>query len=482
MSISRSESVFKNASVSLIMQLMKNILGFISRTVFVYVLGAEYLGINSLFLEILTMLSFAELGIGNAMIFSLYKPIAEKDSTKIKSIMKLYASSYKVIGLVISVLGVCVIPFIKYIVGDVSYVKENLVLIYCLFLINSVISYFFVYKKSLIIADQKGYIVDIYQQIFFALQVLVQSIFLIVTRQFIIYLIITVIITFLNNYWVAKKADKMYPYLKDKDVQPLNKGEKKSIFTNIKALVVYKIGGIILDSTDSIFISSFINVITVGLYANYKLLINVFRTIGNQGMNSIIASVGNLNVTASDEHKESVFNEIFYLNVWFYGFTSVGLCILLTDLVEVWLGANYILSFNAVLAAIIYFYVQNMHYPCYAYRTTTGLFVFGQYAPLLCAIINIILNFILGKNFGLAGIFWASTISRVLTTEIIDPILIYKRIFHTSVLKYVIMYFRYAGIVLIGGFICYKISSIISFVGLGGLLLKTIFLLKPVLF
>lgn len=188
MATSRSEYVMKNASVALVMQIIKNLLSFVGRTVFVYVLGAEYLGVNSLFTEILTVLSFAELGIGNAMVFSLYKPLAEKDTEKIKSLMKLYARSYQVIGIIIGVSGICVMPLLKYIVGDVSYVKENLTVLYLLFLLNSVLSYFFVYKKSLIIADQKNYIVEIYQQVFHAIQILVQLVFLIVTKQFIPYL------------------------------------------------------------------------------------------------------------------------------------------------------------------------------------------------------------------------------------------------------------------------------------------------------
>lgn len=208
MKVSRSEYVVKNVSVTLVMQIVKNLLGFVSRTIFVYTLGAEFLGVNSLFTDILTVLSFAELGIGNAMVFSLYKPISQGNTNKITSLMKLYAKAYQIIGIVIAVLGVCLVPFIGYIVGDVSYVKENIVVLYLLFLLNSVISYFFVYKKSLIIADQKNYIVDIYQQIFYAIQVVSQAIFLITTKQFITYLVLMVATTFLNNYFVAKKADK----------------------------------------------------------------------------------------------------------------------------------------------------------------------------------------------------------------------------------------------------------------------------------
>lgn len=471
---SRSEYVAKNATISVLMQFVKNILGFISRTIFIKTLGAEYLGVNGLFTEILTILSFAELGIGNAMVFSLYKPLAENNQEKIKSLMKIYAKSYKIIGFSIAALGMAVIPFLNKIVGDVSYVKENIILLYVLFLLNSVISYFFVYKKSLIIADQKNYIVDIYQQIFYAIQVVVQSIFLIITKQFIVYLLIIILITFLNNFYVARKADKMYPYLKDKNVNPLGKKEISVIINNVKALVVYKIGGIILESTDSIFISSLIDVITVGLYSNYKLIINIFKNIGNQAMNSVIASVGNLNASETAKRKESVFYEMLYITTWFYGFATAGLCCFITPFINIWLGEKYTIGFNAVLAACIYFYISNMHYPCYTYRTTAGLFIFGKYVPMIAAVCNIILDIIMGKKWGLAGILWATTIARIITYELIDPILIYKRIFQKPVIKYFIIYGYFTTLVLVDSIISYKLTSIVAITGFIGIIIKVI--------
>lgn len=474
MKSSRSQYVLKNVSVTLLMQVAKNLLAFISRTIFVYILGAEYLGVNSLFTDILTVLSFAELGIGNAMIFSLYKPLADKDNEKIKSLMKLYAKAYRIIGVVIAVLGVCLVPFIKYIVGDVSYVKENIIILYLLFLFNSVISYFFVCKKSLIIADQQNYIVDIYQQIFYTFQVIAQSIFLIITKQFIQYLLIAAATTFLNNVYVARKADRMYPYLKDKKVKSLGNEEVKRIIANVKALVVYKVGGIILESTDSMFISTLINVMTVGLYANYKMIINVFKTIGNQVMNSIVASVGNLNADGDERTKEKVFYEMLYICIWFFGFATVGLCCFLTPLLKVWLGSDYVIGFDSVVAACVYFFVSSMHYPCYIYRTTAGLFVFGKYIPIIAASCNIVLDIILGKMFGLAGILWASTISRVITYEIVDPLIIYKKVFHKSVARYYGTYVIMILLVLADGLISHKIASIIALSGFVGVTARVI--------
>jgi len=448
--------------------------GFISRTIFIKALGAEYLGVNGLFTDILSILSFAELGIGNAMVFSLYKPLAEKDTSKIKSLMKLYELCYRVIGIIIAVLGIAVIPFLGNIIGDVSYVKENIIILYLLYLLNSVLSYFFVYKKSLIIADQKNYIVEIYQQVFYVLQVIVQSIFLIVTKQFILYLISVVVFTVLNNYFVARRADEMYPYLKSKEVRKLDKEELKSIVNNVKALIIYKIGHVLIDSTDSIFISMYINVVTIGLYSNYKMILSIFKTFGSTVNNSILSSVGNLNAVASSDRKYSVFREMLYLDVWFYGFTSAGLCLFLTEFINIWLGAGYDLSFDSVIAICVLYYISNVHYPCYTYRTTAGLFVFGKYVPLIAAIINIVLDIVLGKTFGMTGILLASIIARVVTYEIIDPYIIYKRVFSKNPIGYYSLYLFYAVLVIINVVLCKFCINLIPVDGLIGFVIKAV--------
>ena len=250
----------------------------------------------------------------------------------------------------------------------------------------------------------------------------------------------------------------------------------KSIVENVKALVVYKVGGIILESTSSMFISSLINVVTVGLYANYKLIINIFKTIGSNVMNSIIASVGNLNAVASSEKKLSVFKEMFYINAWFFGFTAVGLCVFLTDFIGVWLGDGFAIGFDAVFAACVYYYVSNMHYPCLTYRTTAGLFVFGKYVPILASAISLIMSYVLGRAMGLAGILWASVLARTFSYEIIDPVIIYKRVFNKSSLRYFTMYALYLGLILVDGYISFLIINLIPLDGLTGFIFKAIIL------
>lgn len=474
MAKSRSEYVIKNATTTVGMHLARNIIAFIGRKVFIVALGAEYLGVNSLYTQILTVLSFAELGIGNAMVFSLYKPLAEKNQEKIKSLMQLYALAYRIIGIIIAVAGICVIPFLGMVVKDAPDIKENLALLYVLFLANTVVSYFFTYKKSLIIADQKNYVVSLYTELFYSLQIIFQSVFLVITKNIIVYLLIMICCTAVTNVYLAHKANKMYPCLKEKNIEPLPKDEKKSIFSNVKALIVYKVGGILLDSTDSIFISILVNIVTVGFYANYKMFVDVFRTIGAQVMNSITASIGNLNTENDNTKKEHVFKDMFYISAWFYGFTAVGLGFFLTAAVEIFFGAEYTISIVAVWAAAIYYYIQNMHYPCFSFRTTGGLFVYGKFVPMICAVINIILDIVMGYYFGLAGIIFASVIARFVTFELIDPIIIYKRIFYRSPITYFARYGLYVLIAAACAGLSYAAIYFIPLSGLFGVIVKAI--------
>ena len=311
---SRTKNTIRNVKTGAIVQMINKIMAFVVRTVFIKMLNTEYLGVNGLFTNVLTILSFAELGIGTAIIFNMYKPVAENDKEKIKSLMKLYKKSYNMIGIIVFILGLCVIPFMNIIIKDVPNIKENLIVIYLLFLFNTASSYFFTYKKSIIYAHQKQCIIDNIDSIFYLTKSILEIIFLMLTKNFIVYLIIQILGTFIENIIIAIKADKMYPYLKEKDVKQLSKSESKNIFENVKSLVIYKFGGVIMNGTDNILISSLVNVSTVGLSSNYTLIINSIKAIIVSALNGVTASVGNLNAVGKPKQKEKVFYQITFVN------------------------------------------------------------------------------------------------------------------------------------------------------------------------
>ena len=440
----RTKNVAKNIVFALLGQIIKILLSFISRTIFIRILGIEYLGLNGLFTNVLMLLSFAELGIGNAIIFSMYKPLATDDKEKIKSLMNLYAKAYRLIGAFVFIAGLLVIPFMGYIIKDTPPIKESINCIYLLFLVNTTLSYFFVYKKSIIIADQKNYIVSLYIQIFYVAQVVIQIVFLFLTREYVLFLIIQIISTILNNIVTAIKANKMYPYLKIGTIETLDKTERKTIFANVRALFLYKLGSVMLNGTDNIIISALIGITAVGLSSNYLLVVTAISTILGQIMNAFTASIGNLNAIGSRTNKEKVFKKLFLLSTWLCGFFAIGLFLFLNSFIKIWLGNDFLLSEGVVFAIVLHFYINSVHFTAYTYRVTMGLFVEGKLAPLSAAILNIILSLLLGKTFGLIGIFLATSIARFFTTGLVDPILVYSKGFSKNPIWYFIKYFLYA--------------------------------------
>lgn len=474
MKISRTKNSIKNSMIALICQSLLILLKFSVQTVFVKMLTKEYLGVNGLFANILTILSFTELGIGNAIIFSMYKPIANNDNEKVKSLMQLYKKAYTIIGMIILVLGLMIIPFMDFFIKERPNINESLTFIYILFLINSVISYFFTYKKSIISAYQKEYIITINNLVFNIIRAIVQIGILLLTHNYILYLIVQIIATFAENLMISIKANKMYPYLKDKNIEKISDGETKGIFSNVKHLFIYKIGSVILSGTDNIIISKIIGLVEVGLYYNYNLIINSVNTVINNAISSITSSIGNLNATGDIEKSEEIFFQIFLISVWIYGFLSIALLILINPFIEIWLGTDYLLNYITVLAIVLSFYVDGIRFAGYTYRTTLGLFEKSRYVPIIAAIINIILSIVLGKIMGISGIFFATAISRLITTTWNDPYLIYKYKFKKSPRKFFKKYIIYFIIVILNYIICNLLLNLVNINGLVGLITKGI--------
>ena len=469
---SRTKNTMKNVQTGAIVQIINKLMAFVVRTVFIKTLNTEYLGVNGLFTNILTILSFAELGIGTAIIFNMYKPVAEDDKEKIKSLMALYKKSYNTIGTIVFVLGLAVIPFMNIIVKDAPNIKENLNYIYILFLANTSISYFFTYKRSIIYAHQKQSVVNNIDSIFYIVKSIAEIIFLVLTRNFIVYLVIQIISTLIENIVVSIKADKMYPYLKDKQVKKLDKQESKGIFDNVKSLVVYKFGGVIMNGTDNILISSMVSVGIVGLCSNYTMVINSVKLIIFTALNGVTASVGNLNAVGEPKQKEKVFYQITFVNYIVYSFCAIAFIVLLDPFIKIWLGSKYILGLAVSIALSVSFWVDGLRNPGYTYRTTLGLFQKAKSTPYIGAITNIALSIIFCKWWGVVGIFIATSIAQLVSYSWIDPYLIHKYEFKTPVSKYFKKFAVYIIVFTISTIVTWVISELVTFDGIVGLILK----------
>lgn len=471
---SRIENVGRNASVAIVTQILNLVVSFINRSFFIYILGVEYLGVNGLFSNVLLLLSFAELGIGNAITYSMYKPLAENNTELIKSLMQLYKKTYQKISIIVLFIGVLLIPFLLEIIGEVPSIKENIYVIYCLFLINTSCSYLFVYKKSIVIADQKSYLVSFYNQLIQLAKVLLQVVILIKTKNYLLVLMIQIAATLFSNFALATKANKLYPFLKDKQIAILDNRIRRDIFKNIKALFLYKLGSVILNGTDNIIISIILGVSVVGYSSNYIMIVAAIISVTGQIMNSFTASVGNLNAIGKGEDKERIFNFIFFISSWIYGFCSICLLLLTNNFIAVWLGSEFVLSEWVLLTIVIHFYINSVHFAAYTYRVTMGLFVQGKYTPIIASILNIVLSILLGNWIGLGGIFLATSISRFFTTGIVDPVLIYIKGFNKNPVTYYVNYFKHVIIYILFYVILRNICIFVSFEGITDIIIEGI--------
>lgn len=470
MNNSRTANSIRNILTGFMGQGIQLILGFVNRLVFIRCLNAEYLGVNGLFTNILSMLSLAELGIGTAIVYELYRPLAEKDEKKIASLMRFYQKAYCGIGLLIAVAGMCVIPFLNIMIAEPPKINENLVLIYCIFLFNTASSYFFSYKSSILTADQKNYLVVGINYIIVFVQSILQIIILLVTRNFILYLICQSVGTLTYNVIISRVADKRYPSIRGKNIQPLDEDSRKGLFKNIKALIIIKIGGVLVNSTDNIIISSIKGLAATGLNSNYTLLLNTLNSILQQIFNGITASVGNVNAVETNEKKKKMFKIINFLNFWLFAWCTIAFIILANSIVSICFGTRYILGQNIVIISAINFYVVGMQNAVWTYKTTMGLFDYGKYLVVGTGVINIILSIILGQKWGLFGILLATFISRIVTNVWYDPYAVLKYGFKDNPMEYFGTYIKY----LIVGVMTFTITRICASIITGNMLVMFI--------
>lgn len=434
---SRSKYIAKNITFGYIANIVALFLNFVSRTVFIYTLGDSYLGISGLFGNVLGILSFAELGIGTAMNYELYKPVANKDYEKIKSLMNFYKNAYRMIALIVATVGLAICPFLKYIVHDSNGVLSGneIYVYYLIYLFNTVISYFVTYKFSLVNAEQKSYIFTTINAITNFLTVVFQIIVLLVFKNFLLYLLTASVIGALQKIGVSLYLRKMYPYLLEKPVRKLDKEELSPIKKNVKALLIHKIGEISVYRTDNIIISMFEGIKTVGLVSNYILIISSVKGFVDIIFNSAIPSFGNLMANSEDERKYELFRCYKFLGFWVYGFCSIAFLILASPFVTLWVGSNRTLDQLTIFLLIADFYLVGQRICMNNVKVAGGVFWQDRYVAFLQAIVNLVVSVVMINKIGLPGVY-VGTIVQGLISTIIKPIIVYKDLFKVSPFLY----------------------------------------------
>ena len=420
---SRTYNSARNLTMSIVQKIVSIALTFFGRQIFLQVLSVEYLGINGLFADILSMLSLADLGLATAMSFSFYKPLADKDEDKLAALTGFYRKVYNIIAIFIAVAGLALAPFVRHIVNlenDIPYLEAY----YLIAVANTVISYLFVYRATIITADQNGSIVAKYSVWTQILKMIVQIGVLLTTGSFMLYCLVTVLGTLGNNLLITRKASKMYSFVRKKVL--LDAADKREIFYNIKSMFIYKLATVIFNATDSIFISVLVGTAIVGKYDNYRLTVMNLSMIAFLVFTSLAPSIGNLIAKERPERRLRVFWIMQTATFWIGGFFGFCLFFLMDDFVVLWLGAGFAFDMFTKVAILLNFYMSLTLFPIITFREATGIYQKTKYVMVSAAMLKIALSLFLGTHWGLAGIVLSNPIAKLLTYAWYEPRLLFR--------------------------------------------------------
>lgn len=425
---SRLKYSITNSIVGSVGQIVTILSGFILQTIFIHTLGSTYLGVKGLFSNILSVLSFTELGIGTAITFSLYKPLAHNDQREIALIMHFFKRAYELIGITVGILGILVIPFIHTLThARIPYLYTY----YLLYLANTVVSYFYTYKRTLLNADQLNYINLINQVGFKVIQMALQIVVLLVFKSFLWFLIIQLVITIISNIIISIDVDRRYRYLSDPNLYQgrLDKETIHEIFYNTVGSIGEKIGTIVVNSTDNILVSYFLNLSWVGIYSNYLMITGGVTNIISQAISAISASIGNLAVEKHDDknYQLNIFNRSFFIVFAITYFCSVCLLTLVNPFISIWVGERYQMDNFTVTLLAINFMITGIRTIFISFVTAYGLYPKDGVKAVIEAALNFVLSVIYIKflHLGVAGVI-LGTISSNILANWYEPYMIFK--------------------------------------------------------
>ena len=449
---SRTEFATLNTSIALAIQPFSVIIGFINRTVFIHFLGVTYLGLSSYLTSIVSILSLAELGIGEAMSYALYSPLVREEHGKINAFMILFKKLYRIIGISIFVFGGILSLFLPNLIKDYT-INSELYWIFFLFIFNSGSSYFFAYKRTLLYVDQRNYVMNLLNFGLNTLRVFLQIAVIIFTQNFIFYLLIETILNIIGNVIMSYIVDQLYNYLFNKEITPINQEEKEKFIRNIKGNTLGSIGEKIVFQTDSILMAKFINLAAIGIYGNYTYVLGFVSMIVNTVMGSITSSIGNL-IHSEDttlEAKISFLKKYQFIAFSLIYFASIGYLLFVHPFIIIWLGEN--LSFNqwTEIIIVINFFLTAYRQPNLVLISVQGLSYEQNKKVIVEILLNIFLSifFLLILDLGVAGILLGTIGSTLLTCTWYEPYSVFKYGLKTSSKEYfrtMIQHFILAGL------------------------------------
>lgn len=460
--MSRTENAVKNVFFGVLSNIRGLMLNFVSRTVFIYCLGKEYLGISGLYASILSVLSLAELGFGTALTFAMYKPVANDDRTSVIKLLHFYKIVHRIVAVVVATLGMSLFPFLQYIIKGSNVLSLfDLRLYYVIYLINSITSYFVSYKYCYLHALQKSYITTNINAVIDITTVVLQIIIMVTTRNFLAYLLTQTVCGILSRFGIAAYLDKKYPILKEKSTFRLSREEKAPIYKDVKDLLIHNFSSVAVHSTDNIIISSLsgLGVAAVGLVSNYNLIMTSVLNFVSVIFSSMTSGFGNLVASNEIDNYRKVFREANFMNFWIYGFCSIAFFVLIPPFITLWIGADYLIERASFFLIVLNCYLQGQ---CTIYnnaRIAKGNFGKDKWNSLLQAIVNLVVSVLAAQRYGLMGVYIGTICSRMVIVA--RPIKTYPFLFKRSCWEYYKDFLLYLVLTFSAGLITLSVCNVV---------------------
>ena len=421
-----AKGVAKNLKFILASELILAGLKFVSRRVFVIALGKEYLGLNGLFTDILSMLSLAELGFGVSVTYSLYRPAAQGDTQLIKSLVRLYRRVYQAVGGAVLAVGLALTPFLSVFVKEMPEGIPDIPLLYALSVVNAGVSYFWSYKSTLLFVYQRKYIDAAVRAAVALAAAGAQAAALLLTHNYAYYLGIAIAATLVQNAVVSAWTDRLYPFLRERDVRPVPAEVLGEIRRNVGAMVLHRVGAVAVFGTDNLLISKFVGIETTGLYSNYVMIRGLLNMVISALSNAVMPALGKLSATAAVEEKRTAFRRLNFCAAWLFGWMSICLLCLYDPFIGLWLGEGYLLPPETVALIVANFYVTSMRVPVANTKSVMGLFWDERYKSVLEALVNLAVSAALAQRWGIAGVLAGTLVSTVSMPFWIEPLGLYR--------------------------------------------------------
>ncbi len=441
MKIERTNNAIRNVFFGILYKAEGILMPFICRTIMIYYMGTQYVGLNSLFSSILSFLSLAELGIGNALVFSMYKPIAQDDEETLCALLNLYKKVYLVIGTVISVVGIALLPFLRYLVNGDCPADVNIYALYGIYLFNTAISYLmFGYKQSLLVAFQRSDIISKRTMILQFFMNVIQICVICTMKNYYVYIILMPVFTVLSNLYNWFITNKMFPQIVCRG--QISKELQRSIIKKVAALLGTKANAVVMHAADNIVISAYLGLTMVGIYGNYYYIMNAIIGVMTIIYSSITAGIGNSLESESIEKNYNDFKVLSFLNLWVVMFCSISLLCLYQPFVKIWVGEERMLGFDSVILLVIYFFVYQIRRIILTYKDAAGIWWEDKFRPYVVMITNIVFNIVSVQIIGINGVI-ASTIISMIVSIPWENYTVFKHIFGMSSVKYYIQYTQF---------------------------------------